>query len=468
MGYKYKTKPYAHQEEALLKGAEAYSYAYFMEMGTGKTKVCIDNFSKLWLDKKIKLAIIIAPNSVYQNWKREIDIHCPIETSVFTYKVDKIKDFKFDESKLNVFLMNVEAFSHKSGIETLKPLIKEYKEECMMVIDESTTIKNRTAKRTKSLVELGRPVKYKRILTGSPITKSPLDLFSQANFLSPNFLGTDNFYVYRATYCVMQSINTGTKSFMVPQYYRNLDVLEKIIKSFSFRVRKEDCLDLPDKVYQKRIVTLGKEQGDLYSQLKKEARAIIEDKEISYNNKLTEIIRLSQVTAGFINSDDGEVKDLKNAKMDELLNIIEETEGKVIIWANWVHTLETIIKILKKKFGEDSTVANYGAISAKDREEAVDLFQTNKNTRFFVSNPQTGGYGLTLTKASTVIYFSNNYDLEQRQQSEERAHRIGQKNNVLYIDIIAKNTIDEFIIKALNKKIKLSAQTLGEEVLSFL
>ena len=337
-----------------------------------------------------------------------------------------------------------------------------------MVIDESTTIKNRTAKRTKSLVELGRPVKYKRILTGSPITKSPLDLFSQANFLSPNFLGTDNFYVYRATYCVMQSINTGTKSFMVPQYYRNLDVLEKIIKSFSFRVRKEDCLDLPDKVYQKRIVTLGKEQGDLYSQLKKEARAIIEDKEISYNNKLTEIIRLSQVTAGFINSDDGEVKDLKNAKMDELLNIIEETEGKVIIWANWVHTLETIIKILKKKFGEDSTVANYGAISAKDREEAVDLFQTNKNTRFFVSNPQTGGYGLTLTKASTVIYFSNNYDLEQRQQSEDRAHRIGQKNNVLYIDIIAKNTIDEFIIKALNKKIKLSAQTLGEEVLSFL
>ena len=255
---------------------------------------------------------------------------------------------------------------------------------------------------------------------------------------------------------------------MVPQYYRNLDVLEKIIKSFSFRVRKEDCLDLPDKIYQKRIVTLGKEQGDLYSQLKKEARAIIEDKEISYNNKLTEIIRLSQVTAGFINSDDGEVKDLKNAKMDELLNIIEETEGKVIIWANWVHTLETIIKILKKKFGEESTVANYGAVSAKDREEAVDLFQTNKNTRFFVSNPQTGGYGLTLTKASTVIYFSNNYDLEQRQQSEDRAHRIGQKNNVLYIDIIAKNTIDEFIIKALNKKIKLSAQTLGEEVLSFL
>ena len=161
-------------------------------------------------------------------------------------------------------------------------------------------------------------------------------------------------------------------------------------------------------------------------------------------------------------------KDLKNAKLEELLNILEETEGKVIIWANWVHTLETVIKTLKNKFGEESTVANYGAISGKDREEAVELFQKNKNTRFFVSNPQTGGYGLTLTAASTVIYFSNNYDLEQRQQSEDRAHRIGQKNNVLYIDIIAKNTIDESVIRALNKKIKLSAETLGEDVLSFL
>ena len=154
--------------------------------------------------------------------------------------------------------------------------------------------------------------------------------------------------------------------------------------------------------------------------------------------------------------------------MKELLNVVDETDGKVIIWANWVHSLEMVIRELKKKYGDESVVAIYGDIPSKDREQAVEKFQNNADVRFFVSNPQTGGYGLTLTEANTVIYFSNNYDLEQRQQSEDRAHRIGQNNKVLYIDLVAEKTIDEFVIKALNLKIKLSAETLGEEVLAFL
>jgi SNF2 family DNA or RNA helicase len=468
--YKFKTKPYEYQLEAFEEGKDRLYYAYFMEMGTGKTKVTIDNLAYLYHCNKINFALVVAPNTVYQNWKRELDIHCPISTSVFTYKVDKIKNFAFDENKMNIFLMNVEAFSHKSGKTLANMLLGSYGHKGCMVIDESTTIKNRTAIRTKNIIALGRKAKYRRILTGSPVTKSPLDLFSQADFLGNDLLKcSDNFYVFQATYCILRKITNSTgRAFNLAVGFRDLDKLEKIVKSFSYRVRKKDCLDLPDKIYQKRIVQLGTKQRKIYDDFKENARIIIEDKTIEYNTKLTEIIKLLQVTAGFLKTEEGDIEEFENAKMKELLNVLEETEGKVIIWANWVHSLKMIIKELKKKYGNESVVAIYGEISSSEREKAVDEFQKNSETRFFVSNPQTGGYGLTLTEANTVIYFSNNYDLEQRQQSEDRAHRIGQENKVLYIDLVAEKTVDESVIRALNQKIKLSAETLGEDVLAYI
>jgi SNF2 family DNA or RNA helicase len=454
--YKFKTKPYQYQLEAFNEGKDRLHYAYFMEMGTGKTKVTIDNLAYLYHCNKINFALVVAPNTVYQNWKRELDIHCPISTSVFTYKVDKIKNFAFDENKMNIFLMNVEAFSHKSGKTLANMLLGSYGHKGCMVIDESTTIKNRTAIRTKNII--------------APVTKSPLDLFSQADFLGNDLLKcSDNFYVFQATYCILRKITNSTgRAFNLAVGFRDLDKLEKIVKSFSYRVRKKDCLDLPDKIYQKRIVQLGTKQRKIYDDFKENARIIIEDKTIEYNTKLTEIIKLLQVTAGFLKTEEGDIEEFENAKMKELLNVLEETEGKVIIWANWVHSLKMIIKELKKKYGNESVVAIYGEISSSEREKAVDEFQKNSETRFFVSNPQTGGYGLTLTEANTVIYFSNNYDLEQRQQSEDRAHRIGQENKVLYIDLVAEKTVDESVIRALNQKIKLSAETLGEDVLAYI
>ena len=468
--YKFKTKPYQYQLEAFEEGKDRLHYAYFMEMGTGKTKVTIDNLAYLYYISKINFALVVAPNTVYQNWKRELDIHCPISTSVFTYKVDKIKEFKFDKNKMNIFLMNVEAFSHASGKKIADKLLKAYGKKGCMVIDESTTIKNRTAIRTKNIIKLGRQAKYRRILTGSPVTKSPLDLFSQADFLNDDLLKcSSNFYVFQATYCILRKITNSTgRAFNLAVGFKDLSRLEKIVKSFSFRVRKKDCLDLPDKVYQKRIISLGPKQRKIYDQFKEHARIVIEDKTIEYNTKLTEIIKLLQVTAGFLKTEEGDIKEFESAKMKELLNVLEETEGKVIIWANWVHSLKMIIQELKKKYGDKSVVAIYGEIPGQEREEAVDKFQKDKETRFFVSNPQTGGYGLTLTEASTVVYFSNNYDLEQRQQSEDRAHRIGQKNKVLYIDLVVEKTVDESVIRALNQKIKLSAETLGEDVLAYI
>jgi SNF2 family DNA or RNA helicase len=176
-------------------------------------------------------------------------------------------------------------------------------------------------------------------------------------------------------------------------------------------------------------------------------------------------LRLHQVANGFVNADDGSVQVFDDCpKMKELMTILEESDGKFIIWANYVQNLKTIISKLKEKYGDNSVVSIFGEVSTKDRQEAVSRFQNDSSCRFFVGNPSTGGYGLTLTSASYVVYFSNSYNLEVREQSEDRAHRIGQDKNVTYIDILAENTIDEFIVTALDKKMKLSAQTLGEQV----
>ena len=465
--YKYKTEPYEHQRKALIAGADKNEFAYFMEMGTGKTKVTIDNLAYLYYKKKINLVVVIAPNSVYHNWKNEIDIHCPCKTAIYIHKVNK--NFEVKEDKLNFFLINVEAFSHASGVKTLESIVNLYSSSMCVVIDEATSIKNRQAKRTKNICKVSQKALYKRILTGSPITKSPLDLFSQCEFLKPGILGFTNFYAFRARYSVMKQIQIGAnKNLLIPIYYQHLGELENKIKSFSFRVRKDECLDLPPKIYEKRDIKLSDQQIKLYNSLKENCRAIIEDEMASYNNKLTEILKLQQVCNGFLKTDDGETKELTNSKLTELINILDEVDGKVIIWANFVHNIETIIKTLQYKFGQTSVVSVYGDVAVEARNSAVINFQKNDRVRFFVGNPSTGGYGLNLTKASTVIYFSNSFNLEIRQQSEDRAHRIGQENKVTYIDLIAKGTIDEFVLKSLNQNLTLSAQTLGEEVLKFL
>ena len=467
--YTYKTTPYEHQRKALIKGAKELNFAYFMEMGTGKTKVAIDNVAYLYQEKEINVAIVIAPNSVYKNWINEIKTHSPVEDyTLFVWKDDK--EINYQADKLNYVLMNVEALSHKKGFDFLTKLVLNVGKQTIMIVDESTTIKTPSAQRSKNICKLSSFIKYKRILTGSPVTKSPLDLYQQCAFLSKDLLGYPSFVAFRARYAVMKQINMGpNRVILIPQYYTNLDELEAKLKKFSYRVRKVDCLDLPEKVYQQRYVQFNDIQKKAYESLKRNARAIIEDKEVSFANKLTEILKLHQVCNGYIKTDDQEVVPFENdPKLDELLSIIEESEGKFIIWANYIHNIKTIVKTLTKLYGEESVVSIYGEITTENRKKAVEDFQGNEKIRFFVGNPSTGGYGLTLTEASYVVYYSNNYNLEIREQSEDRAHRIGQSKNVTYIDLIIDKTIDSHIISALKSKIKISAQTMGEEIKKWL
>jgi len=467
--YQYKTKPFEHQRQALIQGADKNTFAYFMEMGTGKTKVAIDNACWLFQQKQITHVIVVAPNSVYKNWINEIDVHSSNDYYIHVHKVKKAIYNKISDTSLNWFLINVEAFSRDSGIKAISPILVKNGQKCLMILDESTTIKNRSAKRTRNICKLGKAAKYRRILTGSPITKSPLDLYTQCEFLDESLLGFTSFFTFRARYAVMQQIDMGGKQMLFPKYYTNLDELEAKLKKFSYRVKKDDCLDLPEKIYQYRDISMTNSQRTVYDKLKQNAWAIINDEEVSFANKLTEILRLHQVCNGFVKSDDGSIQIFDDCpKMQELLSVLDESDGKFIIWANYVYNIKNIVKTLEGRYGKNSTVAIYGEISTDDRTQAVKLFQEDPNCRFFVGNPSTGGYGLTLTAASYVVYFSNNYNLEVRQQSEDRAHRIGQKRNVTYIDIRAQGTIDEMIISSLKRKVKISAETLGEEVKKWL
>jgi len=334
----------------------------------------------------------------------------------------------------------------------------------MIAIDESTTIKNPSAKRTKAILALGKAAKYRRILTGSPVTKSPLDLFTQCGFLNSYLLGYDSFYAFRNRYANMIDRNFGGRRVQLIGSYKRLDELADKLKVFSYRVLKDDCLDLPDKVYIRREVDLTDEQTKAYSTMKSAALASLEGKMATAPHVLTQMMRLHQITCGHLKNDDGTITDIKNNRLKELINLLDEVEGKVIIWANYVHDIEHIVKEISKEFGEDSIVQYYGAISAEQRQENIEKFQDpNSKTKFFIGNPQTGGYGITLTCANTVVYYSNGYDLEKRLQSEDRAHRIGQMKSVTYVDFIAPKTVDEKIVKALRSKMNIANQIMDED-----
>jgi SNF2 family DNA or RNA helicase len=198
--------------------------------------------------------------------------------------------------------------------------------------------------------------------------------------------------------------------------------------------------------------------------MKSAALALLKGKMATAPHVLTQMMRLHQITCGHLKNDDGTVTEIKNNRLTELLNLLDEVEGKVIIWANYIHDIEHIVKQIGKKFGEDSIVQYYGAVPSDQRQENIEKFQDpNSKARFFIGNPQTGGYGITLTAANTVVYYSNGYDLEKRLQSEDRAHRIGQEKSVTYVDFIAPKTVDEKIVKALRSKMNIANKIMDED-----
>jgi SNF2 family DNA or RNA helicase len=470
MHYKYKSKPFAHQKKALEMSWDKEVFAYFMEMGTGKSKVLIDNIAMLYNAGKINGALIVAPKGVYKNWfDSEIPNHMPdyIEKKVGLWKTKPdaldLKPLFSVGAELHILIMNVEAFSTKKGMQFAEKFLSSH--NALMGVDESTTIKNPAAKRTKNIVSLRPLTKYRRILTGSPVTKSPLDLFTQCYFLDPYLLDQSSYYVFRTRYAVCRKINVSGRQVEIVVGYRNLAELSEKLKPFSYRVLKDDCLDLPKKTFMKRTVELTDEQKKVYKQMKQEAIAFLNGKMVTSATVITQLMRLHQITCGHFKSNDGTVQDLKNNRIAELMDILEEVEGKAVIWAHYRHDIEKIVEAISKKYGENTVVTYFGDTSTDDRQKAIKKIQDKESpVRFIVGTPQTGGYGITLTGASTMIYYSNGYDLEKRMQSEARIDRIGQEKPMTYIDIMAEDTIDDKIVKSLRNKVNIATEIMGEEL----
>jgi len=467
MKYKFKTKPYEHQLKALEMSCNRETFAYFMEMGTGKTKVLIDNMAMLYDKGKIDGALIIAPKGVIGTWyNQELPAHLVdhIENVTVLWQANITKSqsrklgtlFKTGE-ELHILIMNVEAFSTQKGTQFAQKFMLAHK--TLMVIDESTTIKNPKAKRTKNILQLADQSQYRRILTGSPVTKNPLDLFTQCYFLDPYHLDHQSYYSFRTRYAIMKTAYIAGRSIQLVAGFKHLDELAEKLKPFSYRVLKQDCLDLPDKIYK---------QQKVYKQMREEALATLNGKTVTTMIALTQLMRLHQITCGHFVADDGTIQKIKSNRLNELMDVLEEIEGKAIIWAHYQYDVKSIVKEITKVHGPGSVVDYYGLTPQDQRDKNRDAFQNDSKVRYLVGTPATGGYGITLTAANTVIYYSNGYDLEKRLQSEDRAHRIGQHKPVTYVDILAEETVDEKIVKSLRKKINIASEVLGEELRSWI
>ena len=448
--YDFKTKPFDHQRKAFYMSRDKKAFALLMEQGTGKTKVIIDNAAYLYAKGEITSIVVIAPNGVHRNWLKEIDIHMPdwcIRNSFYySSGMNKKRIEEYDavlgsSECLKIFTFNVEAFTSPKAIYYMQKILVSNK--VMLVVDESSRIKRPGAKRTKIITKFGKQADFKRIMTGTPVTKGPEDVFSQLKFLDPQILGYDSFYSFRARYCVMG----GFENKQIISY-QNIDELTRNIEGHSFRVLKKDCLDLPAKIYQRHYVEMTAKQSKLYQTMKKSFVAELEGNMIEAPEAITRLLRLQQILCGWFPSEGSVTQiDDKNPRIEALKEILSDIDSKVIIWARFKADLRAIERALG-----DLAVSYHGDVTSDAREVAVDRFQNDPTIRYFIGQPQSGGIGLTLTAADYAIYYSNSFDLEQRMQSEDRCHRIGTKNNVTYIDIETRKSVDSKIIKALREK----------------
>ena len=449
--FAFKTKPFDHQKKSFYISRDKKVFGLLMEQGTGKTKVCIDNAAYLYGKGEITALIIIAPNGVHRNWLREIETHlpdwCEYKSVYYRAGMNKKEVEKFEEvlaakDCLKIFTFNVEAFTSPKAVNWMERAILS--NQVLLVVDESTRIKTPGAKRTKMIIKFGKNAKYRRILTGTPITKNAADVYSQFKFLDSQILGYDSFYSFRNRYCVMG----GFEQRQIIAY-RNLDELTRNIEGHSFRVLKKDCLDLPPKIYQRHFVDMSERQRKLYTTMKKGFIAELQGNVIEAPEAITRLLRLQQILCGWFPTENERVQpiDEKNPRIEALKDILEGINTKAIIWARFRADIRAIERLLG-----DLAVSYHGGVDSDARELAIERFQKDSAIRYFIGTPQAGGTGLTLTAAEYAIYYSNSFDLEQRLQSEDRCHRIGTKNNVTYIDIECQKSIDSKIIKALRDK----------------
>ena len=470
--YEPKREPWAHQAEALKKMRGQTVFALLMAMRTGKTKTLLDDWGWMESEGLSDSLLVIAPGGVYQTWRRAIEDDLPdvlaSRMKVLVWKAGGgiAQDREIASLLLHkgpkALLINVEALS---SVLRARELCTRFVEagRTTIAIDESTIIKNSKAKRTKFVAKLGKAARFRRIMSGLPNPRSPLDLYSQFDFLDWRIFGHRSFYSFQNRYAIRRRMRMGGREFLQVVGYQNEEELRDKMIPYSYRKRLEDVYDLPPKMYSVREVTLTTQQKRIYSDLKKYATSMIEkEKFVTATLVITQMLRMHQVLCGHVVDEEGNSHRVEENRTKELLSILEEYDGKAIVWCSYDFDVHNVSEKIRSEYGPESVSRFWGG-NRQTREEEERRFLNDPGCRFMVATAAAGGRGRTWTVADLIIYYSNTYDLEHRSQSEERGQGVGKTNSVAYIDLVVPGTVDEKIAEALKAKQNLATLVLGDK-----
>lgn len=471
MTYQPQMIPRDYQAEcnALMKDRRAF--ALLLAMRTGKSKVLLDDFGTKELDGELRDLLVIAPAGVYKTWDIAIADHISLDLMprlrILIWKSGAgglfkkaLKAFLNNMDRPRVFLVNVEALS----------TVKEAREACetflsrgpnMVAIDESTVIKGSTSRRTKYInSQIAPRATYRRILSGLPTPRDPLDLFSQFYFLDPSILGYDNFFWFRMHFAVLKRMRLGSgRAFDMVVGYRNQDELQRKIAPHSFRVQFRP--NIPS-TYSIREVEMTEEQARIYSDLKRVATAQLESETfVTATVVITQLLRLHQVLCGHVPDESGTMQIIPENRTASLLDLLEDYGGKAVIWVSYGIDVGKLTEALNKEYGPGS-VARFWGGNVNTREEEERVFKTDPKCRFMVATPAAGGRGRTWDGADLVVYYSSTNNLEHRDQSEQRVQGVDKKRQVDYVDLIVAKSVEEKILAALRKKIDMATLINGD------
>lgn len=445
--------PYGHQQEAYefvcqLFNCESAGAALLMEMGCGKSLTAIGITGRLFLDKKINRVLVVAPLSIVGVWEDELrkfadfDYSLVILSGTSTQKALALKQMKG-------VALQVAVVNYESAWRLEKEIIAWQPD--LIIADEGHKIKTHNISASKAMHRIGAKAKYRLLLTGTVITNKAIDVFSQYKFLNPAIFGS-SFYVFRNRYFDMVGYGNHT-----PVLKRSMeqDLMEKL-HSIAYRATKAECLDLPETTDIVRYVELEPTAMKVYRDLVKDSYSELGKSEVTVTNILTRLLRLSQLTGGFIGDDEGNAPtQISSAKLSALEDIIEEAqqEGKkLVIIARFVAEIKAICKLLEKRNIGYSCIMG----GVKNRDEQVSAFQNEPNIQVFVGQIATAGLGITLTAASAMVFYSEDYSMSNFEQAKARIHRVGQRENCSYIYLVAKGTVDEKVLVALRGKADLA------------
>jgi len=461
-----KVKPYAHQQEAFDFACDKFGLlspdvlrcrgvALLMEMGCGKSLTGIAISGILYQFGEVDRVLVVAPLSILGVWEEEYEKFAafPYELVILKGTSSKKKE-QIERMKEKCDIMQVVVVNYESAWRLEKELLDFAPD--LIIADEGHKLKENRTSQSKSMHVLGDHAKYKLLLTGTVITGRELDVFSQYRFLDKYVFGT-SFYQFRSRYFDMLGYGNHTPVFrksMTDEFLRNMH-------SIAFRVTKQECLDLPEITEEVRYVQLEDKCMKLYAELQKESFTEIQGTDVTAVNVLTKLLRLSQITGGFLTDDDGGCTSVSTAKLDALADIVDSMMAdnkKLVIIARFVPELDAIQKMLEKKKIQYSVVRG----GVKNREEMIHNFQNDPDCKVFVGQIAAAGLGITLTAASTMVFFSMDYSMSNFDQCKARIHRVSQVNDCHYIYLVCKNTVDVKVLRALRNKVDLAKSLVDD------